>query len=579
MLIKLIEYHEVIELIILILDDSKYCSDTDKWLRWSRNVFNCFLIALKTNKYRLDSIESFDSVRKLIFSLNPNVFRPIDDIIVMLFQEPPSLHQDISLFTRWMGKILSILIILSPVKEDIILTKISSSKNNFVPNSVFENIVITPDPLNVTNSADFFQHLSPEIILIRFIFRTLTLATKKCTLIVEEGEDTFFIRELSIFMMFCLHNFQSGFLCKTANMAISIIEKSKYAEECDAISMDPINDNFRDLSFFYPTLIFQWCYFLTLLSYEDRKFWSSVLKLPEDDKNPSAYTFRSLNREVVKVGADIVFCDYLCENAAKETDDIYWLLKSNVNVLIDLIQEAPISEFFSFIHREPNYSRQFLMNVEQLSLTIRNVIFKLKLLKSIENAHPNVTGQLIKLLLCKMIHTKEPAEIKEISKLSTRKLELLLTMPPESVYNQLSKQELLEIISSLNHKDSCTKYEALIGLLNKVGSKFYNLSSQKSQSRTIDANYIKHLDIDKTWYVSLINSKLGNAKIGKEVAQILSILNYEEQMKILDNGLFDILILKECIAYGVNIYENSSTKEVPELLKVSVDFYLKKLVV
>lgn len=91
MLLKLIEYHEILELIVLILDDSKYCSDTDKWFRWSQNVFNSFLTVLNGNKYRLDTIESFNSLRKLIFALHPNVFRPVDDILILLFQEPPSL--------------------------------------------------------------------------------------------------------------------------------------------------------------------------------------------------------------------------------------------------------------------------------------------------------------------------------------------------------------------------------------------------------------------------------------------------------------------------------------------------------
>lgn len=76
-----------------------------------------------------------------------------------------------------------------------------------------------------------------------------------------------------------------GFLCKTANVAISIIEKSKYAEECDAINIQPINENFQNLIFFYPTLTFHWCYFLTLLGYEDLDFWSHILQLSKKDND------------------------------------------------------------------------------------------------------------------------------------------------------------------------------------------------------------------------------------------------------------------------------------------------------
>lgn len=99
MLLKLIEYNGIIDLIALILDDSKYCSDTDKWLRWSQSVFNSFLSVLNGNRYRLDSMESLNSLRKLIFAFNPNVFRPIDNILILLFQEPPSIVSNIILIS------------------------------------------------------------------------------------------------------------------------------------------------------------------------------------------------------------------------------------------------------------------------------------------------------------------------------------------------------------------------------------------------------------------------------------------------------------------------------------------------
>ncbi|XP_044753476.1 huntingtin isoform X2 [Coccinella septempunctata] len=579
MLLKLIEYHEIVELIVLILDDSKYCSDTDKWLRWSQSVFNSFLAVLSGNKYRLDSMESFDSLRKLIFALNPNVFRPIDDILLLLFQEPPSLDQDITYFTWWMGRILTVLIILSPVKEDIILAKISALKNNFIPSSVFENIVVTPDPLNVTNSADFFQYLAPEKILILFIFRTLSLATKKCTLLVEEDEDVFFVKELSIFMMFCLHNFQSGFLCKTANVAISLIEKSKYAEECDAINIQPINEYFQSLTFFYPTLTFHWCYFLTLLGYEDLTFWSSNLQLPLEDGEKTMTFLSSINTDVVKVGGSIVFCDYLCENSSKRIDIVNWVLKNNLELLINLDQEAPINEFFSFIHRDSKLSGMLLKYIgQQLNILDSNLIFNLKVLKAIENTHPNLTGQMIKLLMNKFIYISDSAVIKEVSKLATRKVELLLTMSADSIHRQLKREDLLEITHNLNKKNFCTKFESLLGLLGKLGIKFYDFKQPFiAQRRIIDPEIIKDLNIDKEWYLSQLKHKLSNVKMGKEVARMLSMLTYSEQLELIGSEYFDGQILKYCIDCGVEHHQNHQVEEIPDILKASIQHMCKEV--
>lgn len=89
MLLRLLEYGDVIDLIVLILDDSRYCSDNpEKWLRWSQQIFHAILPMLKQNRLRLDNIDAFIALRKLIFALNPNVFVPIDGVLLLLFQEP-----------------------------------------------------------------------------------------------------------------------------------------------------------------------------------------------------------------------------------------------------------------------------------------------------------------------------------------------------------------------------------------------------------------------------------------------------------------------------------------------------------
>lgn len=91
MLLRLLEYPEVLDLLVLILNESKYCMDnTEKWLKWSKQVADAFLPALNENKVRLDGIEALLTIRKLIFVLNPSVFKPINEVLIMLFQKPPT---------------------------------------------------------------------------------------------------------------------------------------------------------------------------------------------------------------------------------------------------------------------------------------------------------------------------------------------------------------------------------------------------------------------------------------------------------------------------------------------------------
>lgn len=89
-MLRLLEYRDVVELLVLILNDCKYCDSSDKWLRWSKQVVDVLLPMLKMNKIRLDNVKAFVSLRKLIFTLNPNAFKPVNEVLVLMFQKPPN---------------------------------------------------------------------------------------------------------------------------------------------------------------------------------------------------------------------------------------------------------------------------------------------------------------------------------------------------------------------------------------------------------------------------------------------------------------------------------------------------------
>lgn len=90
MLLRLLEYSDVIHLLTTILNESKYCTDnSDKWLRWSKQVTDIFLPMLKQNKISINNKAALTSLRKLVFILNPSVFKPLNDVLIILFDDPP----------------------------------------------------------------------------------------------------------------------------------------------------------------------------------------------------------------------------------------------------------------------------------------------------------------------------------------------------------------------------------------------------------------------------------------------------------------------------------------------------------
>ncbi|KAJ8914559.1 hypothetical protein NQ315_010023 [Exocentrus adspersus] len=575
MLLRLCEYEHILSLLTLILEDSKYCIDnTEKWLGWSRQVLSVVLPMLKQNKIRLDDSDGFIAMRRFILALKPNVFKPFDEFIVMLFQEPAVLDHSEVAFNRWLSKILILLLILTPLKEDVLLAKINKLKSEFSPKSIFDNVATKADPLNVNNNADTFGKIPAELIFIRFIFRVASLTSKQC-LGGRREKNNFLIEQFSSFLMHCLYIFQSGSHCKITNKCITILNKNIPFDESDVIQLNEINRNFLNLAVFYPILSFHWCYFLTLMNYSDRWFWSSVLKVEGHTekrlKNPS------INLEILKMGGIISFCDYLNEDVT-ESENMKWFLINLSESLVALSNEAPVFEFISSIHRHADLSKIFIENLSETCSNIDCVTFKSKLLNCIENCHSSQIGLVLKLLVPSMLNYRQVALSRLAANLASRKIEFLLTLPMEDVNNQLSKEDINKMQQALISLHLVKKHETLVSLLNKLAVQYYDLSPLEfSQRRVINPEYIRKLKINKKWYLSQIQTRYSEYTVGSETAQLLSHLEYNEITSFMYDNDFNKSCMLDCIRLGSKYFEQCVSNEEPAILKACVDCISKDI--
>lgn len=167
-------------------------------------------------------------------------------------------------------------------------------------------------------------------------------------------------------------------------------------------------------------------------------------------------------------------------------------------------------------------------------------------------------------------------------------------MSMEDVTNQLSKDDITKITDSLIALKLVKKYvlanyfklfvylipfsrhETLVSLLNKLSTQFYDLSPlELDQRRSVNPEYIKKLNINKTWYHLQITTKCRTATSGKEIAELLSHLEYEELIEIMSHRDFNSLLLKDCIEWGCGEIKRDDLKVEPRLLKASVECLLK----
>lgn len=298
MLLRLLEYREVIELVVTILNESKYCNDnSEKWHRWSKQVADVFLPMLKRNRIAVDDSASLMAVRRLVSVLNPSIFKPLNDVLIMLFDEPPAGDSSAAVVNRWLSKILTLLLVISHTKEELLLVKIMEMQSEFMPHSIFRNVSTVVDPLHVTNNTAVFSGIDPKIIFVRFFFRVVAVAADRTRGMPTES---FLFDLLSTFLTFSLHLLQTGMSlfiktdifhnklcdcfglgshCKITNTVIAILNGEIDLGGDEPIPLEEINAHFLNLAPNFPTLTFQWCCLLTLFNYSDRLFWSAVLQV------------------------------------------------------------------------------------------------------------------------------------------------------------------------------------------------------------------------------------------------------------------------------------------------------------
>ncbi|RZC38340.1 huntingtin-like [Asbolus verrucosus] len=319
--------------------------------------------------------------------------------------------------------------------------------------------------------------------------------------------------------------------CKIAVYAISNVS---------IVQLEEISTNFLKIKTDYPVLTFLWCYVLTLLNYNERDFWSGVMTL--DAISPS------INEKVVATGSVILFCDYMSQDVFK-SDQMAWFLGNHIAQIVSLSDEDPVSEFVSSIHRNSVASKLFVDSLQ------KNGISK-------------------DLLLPELLISRELAISRLVANLASRKIELLLTMSMKEVAVQLPKEELLEMIEKLVVLNLVKKHEGLSSLLNRLCTQYYEVNPlELDQKRCVNPDYIKQLQINKSWYLSQIRGKCNS----KETAQLLSCLNYEELKIFMENEDFNRAVFKECFRLGWCAIKKNQLEEEPPLIKASVECLLKEV--
>lgn len=585
MLLRLVEYHEVVELLALCLAESRFSGDgngEEKWRRWSRLTMDTVLPILAAGKLRIESEKAHVALVKLFAAISPTVFRPVDPLLKILFTASIPANASIIKLKRWLGMINVVLLsLISCAKEEAMLARLSdlsvfvSDVSHLCSPLRSSSFRECADPLNASSVQS--HQMPPEQILARFIFKVINLISTKVFSLLGlinhksadpfvdfsdyTADDSYLVHQFAFFLQLCIHMFESGSHCKVANATMQMIQGRNVSDE-EKLLIDDLNYSMLSIGNVCPTVTCQWAYLMILLGYNEMSFWSKVLGANKSDHARSRENMRdcinsSTNIQIIRRGGIILFCDYICENL-NDVEPLTWLLVNHIEEAINVAVESPVRDLLTTaIHRNPSASGLLVQAVATKCTNLSQPSFIKRLLQCVEGAHHSQSGAVIMTLIPRLLSIKYLALSRMAAKIASRRVEILLTTSAEDAKDQLSKDDIVKIMDTLQTTKLARKHGGLVSLLNKLAVQYYDLSPlELDQCRPFNPYTVKSIQLDRNWFLTQVKLRCCHASAGNnpmELAQLFKDLDLDDCLSIFACKEFNLKILKHCVILGARL--------------------------
>ncbi|XP_034944553.1 huntingtin [Chelonus insularis] len=576
MLLRLIEYHEIILLLSNCLKECRNDEDgEEKWRKWSRMIIDALLSALSSGKIEIENEKTAVALIKLFSAISPVVLRPVDPFLKLLFTFPPLPEDSTTKFQRWLGMInIIFLVLITYTKEENMLARLSELRIYMTdlmhvldPPDTLSIIADTADPLNATNIESSL--FSPEQIFAIFIFRVISLSSEKicsflksvdyCDNLIKSQKDRYVLQELSFFLQLCIQIFESRTHPKITTTVVNFLKKETI------ISIENLNQSMVNIANRnFPMLTVQWVHLMTLLTTNDQIFWSHFIgeknlqksKLNDDNNCLNRKQKINIDSKIVSQCAKILFCDHICDNL-NDVESLSWLIMNYLEETMNLENELPVRDFITAVHKNSAASGLFIQGIAAKCQDLSQPAYVKKLLKSLECAHESQSGALILILIPRFISSSHAILTEIANQIIKRRIEILLTMNAEQFSQQISKENLSMLMETLQSIKFIRKHGNLVDLINKVAVKFYDMSPlELDYCRPFNPQTVKNVLLNKQWFISQIKLRCNIQTSSSELSEftkLLSRLDFQDCYDLLMSKDFNVHILEECIKLSTQI--------------------------
>ncbi|XP_008276136.1 huntingtin isoform X2 [Stegastes partitus] len=594
MLLRLVQYHQVLEMFILVLQQC-HKENEDKWKRLSRQIADVILPMIAKQQMHLDSPEALGVLNTLFETVAPSSLRPVDMLLKSMFTIPATMAS-VATVQLWVSGILAVLrVLVSQSTEDIVLSRVHELSlsphllschtiRRLHQQSLSPNGPPAADTLANQEANGESQKAPPEETFARFLLQLVgvlldDISTRQVKVDITEQQHTFYCQQLGTLLMCLIHVFKSGMFRRITAAASRLLKGESAGGQTGTEAslfypLEGLNSMVQCLITTHPSLVLLWCQVLLIINYTNYSWWAEVHQTPkrhslsctkllsphssgegEEDKPESRLAM--VNREIVRRGALILFCDYVCQNL-HDSEHLTWLIVNHVRDLINLSHEPPVQDFISAVHRNSAASGLFIQAIQSRCDNLTTPTMLKKTLQCLEGIHLSQSGSLLMLYVDKLLSTPFRVLARMVDTLACRRVEMLLAETLQNSIAQLPLEELDRIQEYLQTSGLAQRHQRFYSLLDRFRATVADTSSPTPPvtSHPLDGDPPPAPELviaDKEWYVALVKSQCclhGDVSL-LETTELLTKLPPADLFNIMSCKEFNLSLLCPCLSMGV----------------------------
>ncbi|KAL4711610.1 hypothetical protein ACJJTC_003627, partial [Scirpophaga incertulas] len=581
MLQKTMHQRKVLDLVSCVLSLSQ--EHPESYYRWSELASDTLLNLLSQRSVEVDCTEAISSVERLLDSVYRDVLLDqsrVELVLKILFKAPPDqATTPYKLKLRYLSIIMVLLRkVLILVPESEILLSINYLKATLIsPQAIFFNVKLDIDPLNVQSVNENCANLSPDVILVRFLFKTLTFAITEMdccheascsdlnrTDINGRGQNHSLLYAVCVNIIVqvkhMLHLTNGCLFPLTAKTAQTILHNEQsglntglYSPD-ENIPLDFLNLICLRSAHRAPLLTVHWSHLLIRLNFLSHKYWQKLIgfarNLPLSSQSGDT---QLLCADILQIACVMAYCEYFVENGLSEAVHLTWLLVNRVHILVHQYHSEIVQKLIDKVQQTAGASGLLLQAIAARCQTCLKDEFALNTYKILTLCHESQSGPLV-FLICRIIGKLEPAIAVRFAKLAVDRCRMLKDMSIEKINVQLSKEDVQVALELLQREQVHIRYSSLVMELNTLASSVFDLSPlDLSQDRAINPQYITTTNVDANWLLNQVKSRCCQAECSapkvpkhKDLALLLANMSKEELKTIMTCSEFDRKLLSSC---------------------------------